>query len=85
MGLLAWLVLGLIAGVLANFLVGGGGGLIFDIVLGIVGAFVGGFLASALGVGDVSGLNLESIVIATIGAILVILLVRAVTRRRVAY
>jgi uncharacterized membrane protein YeaQ/YmgE (transglycosylase-associated protein family) len=85
MGLLAWLVLGLIAGVLANFLVGGGGGLIFDIVLGIVGAFVGGFLASALGVGDVSGLNLESIVIATIGAIVVILLVRAVTRRRVAY
>jgi uncharacterized membrane protein YeaQ/YmgE (transglycosylase-associated protein family) len=85
MGLLAWLVLGLIAGVLANFLVGGGGGLIVDIVLGIVGAFVGGFLASALGVGDVSGLNLESIVIATIGAILVILVVRAVTRRRVAY
>ena len=85
MGLLAWLVLGLIAGVLANFLVGGGGGLIFDIVLGIVGAFVGGFLASALGVGDVSGLNVESIVIATIGAILVIFVVRAVTRRRVAY
>ena len=48
---------------------GGGGGIIVDIVLGMVGAVVGGFIASALGMGDVTGINVSSIVIATIGAI----------------
>jgi uncharacterized membrane protein YeaQ/YmgE (transglycosylase-associated protein family) len=85
MGLLSWIILGLIAGVLASLLVGGGGGIIIDIVLGIVGALVGGFLASAMNIGDVSGINLESIVIATIGAIIVILIVRALSSRRAIY
>jgi uncharacterized membrane protein YeaQ/YmgE (transglycosylase-associated protein family) len=78
MGLIVWIVLGLIAGAIASFLVGGGYGLIGTIILGIIGAVVGGFLAQALGYGDVSGLNVQSVVIATIGAIVVILLVRAV-------
>ncbi len=85
MGLLSWIILGLIAGVLASLLVGGGGGIIIDIVLGMVGAVVGGFIASALGMGDVTGINVSSIVIATIGAILVIVVIRAFSGRRTAY
>jgi len=77
MGLLSWIVLGLIAGAIASFLVGGGLGLIEMIVLGVIGAIVGGFLAQQLGYGDVSGLNVTSIIIATIGAIVVIVVVRA--------
>ena len=78
MGLLSWIVLGLIAGFLAQYLVGGGFGLIGTIILGIVGAVVGGFIASALGFGTVDGIDLTSIVIATLGAILVIGIARAV-------
>jgi uncharacterized membrane protein YeaQ/YmgE (transglycosylase-associated protein family) len=78
MGLLSWIVLGLIAGVIAEFLVGGGFGLIGSIILGIVGAVVGGFIAQALGFGDVSGFDLRSIVIAVVGSIVVIGVIRAV-------
>jgi uncharacterized membrane protein YeaQ/YmgE (transglycosylase-associated protein family) len=86
MGLLAWIVLGLIAGAIASFLVGGGFGLIEMIILGVIGAVVGGFLAQQLGYGSVSGLDLTSIVIATIGAVLVIVVVRALRGgRRSAY
>ena len=81
MGLLSWIVLGLIAGVIAEFLMGGGLVIIGSIILGIVGAIVGGFIASALGVGDVTGLNVGSILIAVFGACIVLLLVRA-TRGR---
>jgi uncharacterized membrane protein YeaQ/YmgE (transglycosylase-associated protein family) len=77
MGLLSWILLGLIAGVIANFLMGGGVGLLGSIVLGIVGAVVGGYLASLFGVGDVTGLNLGSIVISVIGACIVLFVVRA--------
>jgi uncharacterized membrane protein YeaQ/YmgE (transglycosylase-associated protein family) len=77
MGLLSWIVLGLIAGVIAEFLMGGGLGIIGSIILGIVGAVVGGFIASALGVGDVTGLNVYSIVMAVLGACVVLALVRA--------
>jgi uncharacterized membrane protein YeaQ/YmgE (transglycosylase-associated protein family) len=77
MGLLSWIVLGLIAGFLAQFLVGGGFGLIGTLILGIIGAVVGGFIASALGFGTVDGIDLTSIVIATLGAILVIAIARA--------
>jgi uncharacterized membrane protein YeaQ/YmgE (transglycosylase-associated protein family) len=77
MGLLSWIVLGLIAGFLAQFLVGGGFGLLGTLILGIIGAVVGGFIASALGFGTVDGIDLTSIVIATLGAILVIAIARA--------
>jgi uncharacterized membrane protein YeaQ/YmgE (transglycosylase-associated protein family) len=86
MGLLSWILLGLIAGVIADFLMGGGFGLIGSIVLGIVGAVVGGYLASLAGVGDVTGLNVGSIVISVIGACIVLFVVRALrteTRRTI--
>ena len=82
MGLVSWIVLGLIAGVLASLLVGGAGGIIVDIVVGMVGAVVGGYLASAMGIGDVTGINLTSIVIATIGAMIVHAIVHALAGRR---
>ena len=77
MGLLSWIILGLIAGFIADALMGGGFGLIGSIILGIVGAVVGGYLASAMGFGDVTGLNIGSIVISVIGACIVLFVVRA--------
>jgi uncharacterized membrane protein YeaQ/YmgE (transglycosylase-associated protein family) len=86
MGLLSWIILGLVAGVIADFLMGGGFGLIGSIILGIVGAIVGGYLASLLGVGSVTGLNIGSIAIAVAGACIVIFAVRLLrggTRRTI--
>ena len=74
MSLIAWLVVGLIAGFLGSKIVNKRGeGVILDIVLGVVGAFVGGFLSSSLGMGTVDGLNFGSIAIATVGAIVVLI------------
>lgn len=85
MGIIAWIVLGAIAGYLAGFLVRGdeGLGVIGHIVLGIVGALVGGFLAGLLlGADPIDGaLDISSIVAATIGAIIVVLVVSFVMRR----
>ena len=85
MSIIAWLVLGAIAGYLAGFLVKGdeGLGIIGHIVLGIVGALVGGFLAGVLFNTDpINGpLDLSSIVVATIGAIITVVVVSAVTGR----
>ena len=82
MGILAWVVLGLVAGWLASqFMKGGGYGLIGDIVLGIVGALVGGFLSSTLLGLDVSGFNVLSVLIAFLGACLVIFVARMFTGR----
>lgn len=80
MGILSWIVMGLIVGVLAKFVMPGKdpGGLIVTIVIGIAGAFVGGYIGSYLGMGSVTGFNLESILIATGGAILLLLLFRAI-------
>lgn len=83
MGIIAWIVLGAIAGFLANMIVGGNEGLIGTILLGIVGAVVGGWLASTvLHKGDVTGLNVESIVVAVIGSIIVLFVYRALIGRR---
>lgn len=85
MGLLAWIVLGAIAGLLANLLMGGRMGILATILVGIIGAVVGGWLAgTVLGVADVTGLNLESIIVAVFGAIVVIFVARALTGRRAA-
>jgi len=85
MNVIAWIVLGAIAGYLAGFLVRGdeGLGVIGHIVLGIVGALVGGFLAGVLfNSNPINGpLDLSSIVVATIGAIIVVVVVNAVTGR----
>lgn len=74
MGILAWLVLGLVVGVLAKWVMPGpdGGGLVRTIGLGIAGAFVGGFLGSALGLGGVTGFDPRSLIVATGGAVLVL-------------
>jgi len=75
MGLIAWLVVGAIAGWLAGYLVKGDEsmGVIGHIVLGIVGGLVGGFLAGALTGGDyITGINLTTIVVAVIGAVIVV-------------
>jgi uncharacterized membrane protein YeaQ/YmgE (transglycosylase-associated protein family) len=83
MGFLAWIVVGAIAGFLANQIVGSREGLLLMVVLGIVGGLVGGYVATTvLKVGSVNGINLESIVIATIGAIAVVFLVSMVTGSR---
>ena len=83
MGIISWIILGAIAGFLANLVVGGGEGLIATIILGIVGAVVGGYIAAAVfHKGDVSGVNVESIVIAVLGAILVLFVWRALSRSR---
>ena len=74
MGLLSWIVLGLIVGALAKWIMPGRdpGGLLVTIGLGIAGAFVGGFIGTFLGLGTVTGFNPGSVVIATGGAILLL-------------
>ena len=82
MGILTWIVLGLIAGVLAKLLMPGRdpGGIIVTILLGIAGALVGGFISTKLGYGTVTGFNFGSVVIAVLGAILLLILYRVVRR-----
>lgn len=83
MGFISWIVVGAIAGFLANLVMGSRTGLLMMVVLGIVGGLVGGFVAtSVLKMGSVNGINVESIVIATIGAIAVVAVVGYATRRR---
>jgi len=83
MGIVTWIVLGAIAGFLANLLIGGREGLIGTIILGIVGAIVGGWLAGVLlKIKDPTGINLESVVVSVIGAIIVLAVYRAVVGRR---
>lgn len=79
-GIIAWLVIGGVAGWLAGtFVKGGGFGLIGDIVVGIIGAFIGGWLAGLLGISIGGGL-IASIITATIGAVILIVIVRMVRR-----
>jgi uncharacterized membrane protein YeaQ/YmgE (transglycosylase-associated protein family) len=85
MGILAWIVVGLIAGWLASQVMRGGGyGLIGDIIVGIVGAVIGGFLAGALlNMPDaVNGINITSILVAFVGAVILIAILRMVSGRR---
>jgi len=81
-GILSWIVMGLIVGVLAKFIMPGDdpGGLIVTILLGIAGAFVGGFIGSFLGLGPVTGFNIGSILLATGGAIVLLILYRVIRR-----
>ena len=75
MGILSWIVLGLIAGIVAKFIMPGRdpGGIVITIVIGIAGALLGGFISSALGFGSVSGFNLGSLAIAVGGALLLLI------------
>ena len=84
MSILAWIVLGLISGFIASKIVNKTGeGIILDIVLGIVGAVVGGFVFSLFGAAGVSGFNLYSMFVAVVGAIVILVLYPAVVRGRV--
>jgi uncharacterized membrane protein YeaQ/YmgE (transglycosylase-associated protein family) len=81
MGLLSWVVVGGLAGLLAQSLMGGDrSGCLLTVVLGVVGAFIGGFVMSLLGFGGVDGLNLWSIVVATVGALVLLAIGRVVRR-----
>ncbi len=83
MSILAWIILGLIAGFIGSKIVNRSGqGLVLDIVLGIVGAIVGGFIFDAVGQVGVTGLNLYSLVVAVIGAVVVLVVYHAVAGRR---
>jgi len=82
MGILSWIVMGLIVGVLAKFIMPGKdpGGFIITILIGIAGAFVGGFIGSFLGLGPVTGINVGSILLATGGAVLLLIVYRFMKR-----
>jgi uncharacterized membrane protein YeaQ/YmgE (transglycosylase-associated protein family) len=83
MGIVSWIVLGLIAGAIAKLIMPGKdpGGLIVTILIGMVGAVVGGFVSTALGMGNVQGLHIRSILIATVGAIILLIAYRVVKSR----
>ncbi|WP_122762988.1 GlsB/YeaQ/YmgE family stress response membrane protein [Salmonella enterica] len=83
MGIIAWIIFGLIAGVIAKLLMPGrdGGGFILTCILGIVGAVVGGWLATMFGIGgSISGFNLHSFLVAVVGAIVVLGIFRLLRR-----
>jgi uncharacterized membrane protein YeaQ/YmgE (transglycosylase-associated protein family) len=87
LGILTWIAVGLVAGFLAKLLVRGGPGgigpigLVWTAVLGVAGALIGGFISTQLGYGDVAGFDLRSVLIATGGAIVVIVVAKAIGPR----
>lgn len=84
MGIISWIFLGLIAGALAKFIMPGKdpGGFIVTILIGIAGAFVGGFLGSFIGLGSVQSFDLGGIFIATLGAIVLLVIYRLVRKQK---
>ena len=82
MGIISWILMGLVAGVLAKFIMPGDdpGGIFITILIGIAGAFVGGFIGSVLGLGTVSGFNIVSLLLAIGGAIILLLLYRVIKK-----
>ncbi len=83
MSIVGWLILGLIAGFIASKVVNKTGeGLVTDIVLGVVGAVVGGFLFSLIGAAPVTGFNIYSMFVAVVGAVVVLLIYHAITKQR---
>lgn len=82
MGILSWILLGLVVGVLAKWILPGDdpGGFVITVLIGIAGAVVGGFIASRLGLGSVTGFNLGSLAIAVGGALLLLVGYRKLRR-----
>lgn len=82
MGILSWIIFGLIAGILAKWIMPGkdGGGFFMTILLGIVGAVVGGWISTLFGFGKVDGFNFGSFVVAVIGAIVVLFIYRKIKK-----
>lgn len=86
MHIIAWLVVGLIAGWIAGLVVEGHGfGILGDMVVGIIGALIGGFVGSLLFGWQVTGLNLGTIILSVIGAVVLLTIIKALTPRRVHY
>jgi uncharacterized membrane protein YeaQ/YmgE (transglycosylase-associated protein family) len=86
MSIFAWMVLGLLAGFIGSKLVNKTGeGVVLDIVLGIVGAVVGGFLFTRFGASGVTGLNIYSLFVAVVGAVLLLIAYHAIRRRNLAW
>jgi uncharacterized membrane protein YeaQ/YmgE (transglycosylase-associated protein family) len=84
MSFIVWIVLGLIAGFIASKLVNKSGeGMLLDIILGIVGALLGGWLFNAFGMPGVTGFNVYSVVVAVIGAVVFLVVYHALMKRRV--
>jgi uncharacterized membrane protein YeaQ/YmgE (transglycosylase-associated protein family) len=84
MSLLGWIILGLVSGFIASKLVNKSGeGVLLDIILGVIGAVVGGWLFTTFGMRGVTGFNLYSMLVAIVGAIVVLVIYHAVTRKRV--
>lgn len=83
MGILSWIILGLIAGALAKWIMPGPdpGGWIVTMVIGIIGAFIGGWVGSFVGLGTTGGLSLGSIITAVVGAIILLFIYRMVKSR----
>jgi uncharacterized membrane protein YeaQ/YmgE (transglycosylase-associated protein family) len=85
MGILAWLIVGLIAGFIGSKIVNRAGeGLVRDIILGIIGALVGGWIFTAVGATGVTGVNIYSIFVAVIGAVVVLVAYHAIFGQRAA-
>ena len=84
MGILSWILMGLIVGVIAKLVMPGPdpGGIFLTILLGIGGAFVGGYVGSFLGLGSVTGFNLGSLLLAVGGAVLILILYRTIRKKR---
>lgn len=82
MGILSWILIGLIGGALGKLLVPGKqrGGILMTLVLGVVGALVGGWISTLLGFGGLSGFDLRSVIIAALGAALLVVVIRAIRR-----
>ena len=86
MGIITWIVVGLIAGLLGKLIMPGDdpGGIIVTILIGIVGAFIGGFVVSIFGGTGVTGFNIWSVIVATIGAIILLAIYRLLVGGRTA-
>jgi uncharacterized membrane protein YeaQ/YmgE (transglycosylase-associated protein family) len=87
MSILSWLIVGLVAGFLAKYVVPGEGpgGILGDIIIGIIGAFIGGWVFHQFGEPGVTGLTLWSILVAFVGAAILLFVIRALTGRRATY
>lgn len=81
MNILLWIILGAIAGWVASLIVKSDQGILLDIIVGIVGAFIGGFIFNAFGAAGVTGFNIYSILVAIVGAVVLLFIVKAVTSR----
>lgn len=82
MGIISWIILGLVVGIIAKIIMPGKdpGGFIITILLGIAGAIAGGFVSSAIGFGRVTGFDLRSLIIAVVGSLVLLIIYRAVKK-----